>query len=500
ASGLGMKSLTKKERAKFDGRKDMTEGQKAAAAEGMARTRAAELIKAGETAAEATGSDDVLTKLDEFKKKNPALADSPKGIMGSVRASSDASKDVKAFLSSQNTDSFKDSLSLAAILSTAGAMDKNGNEVDSEAARHLRSKGGERVALMDEFYRNTSPEERAAMLKGMAPDAKDEDVKRAEELRGSISRDKDSRQLGYVKLSAATAPQVDVKQTFQVRNEQAIDAGKDRLATYASQGLGDRDTKVMNERVALAGAGASLAEAFNFDAKGGTFGNEDQRQSFTFALKDTSASLAKGDERALEWVSRLDTASMLENRGGLNEARQAAVKAFSVEDLKKAVGHASQPGNEAAQAKLKDVLEGIRVEAQQALKRAKAANIYTSDMNLVAAKPTSNEAKTVIRRMETAGFVDPQASASAVAKHNEIRLDNELRNMVPSVSRRAVGAVGRTAAKAGSAVKGSASAAASSVGEAASQAGSAYTRRKEEKTQAKLDKKVGKMMDTGEDT
>ena len=440
ASGLGMKALTKQEMAKVAGREDLSAEQKQALAEGQARNRAAELIKAGEDAALATGSDDVAEKLGDFKKKNISASPDIKGILGGAMASSGASKDYRTFMSSQMTDTFKDSLGTMAVLNASGIMGADGEVSEgSEQWRYLEQKGGERFALIQAQLANTTAEDRATMLKGMDAHASAEDVHAAVDLRGSVARDRETGNMGYVRLNlpaGVTQPAGGPSETVDQRRarEERIERAQARVQTIVARNPeAETSPDAQRARFDLLAAGGKISQAYDIDERAGTFENPDQRLMYDDMMSDIRNRSQAGDAASIQLVTNLDLGTVKARPNQYNEARSRMVTQFTPDMLSSLAQRAQTDNDQGLKKKIRDIMGVIDSEAKRVQKVIADAGVSAEDLERVAADPMSPASTATTRRLADAGHMEGtgmvEDAAHAIASSRRISQDEGFREI-----------------------------------------------------------------------
>ncbi len=441
---LGLKALTKQEESKLS-KSNLSDEQKTVLAQGLAKRRAAELIKTGQAAAASSGDDAAVEKFGDALKKDPGLSPDWESLGGVASAKPE---NIREFLKTKQASAFSDSGSAIALLSAIGLMNEDGTvnmDKESEGWKELeRGGGGDRLAYVNKHLAETTDESRAAQLLAMKKGASAKEIEAAENMRSYVGKDKNGQTLS-VQLAQAAA-QVKVEQKF-VRNEEAIEAAQAR-ATRASAGSADAALA----RTDMVRSGANLTEAFNYNSGQGTFDSVANRNEFNQAMDKLSEDLKKSTPEALDVLSKLDIGTLASNPGAYNEARSAAMANIQLESLKTAYETALEQGNKELQGKISKLVDAFTKEGERIEAAAKKAKISTEELAAVSSNPRSAESVAIATRMRAAGIVAPNESAQAATKGWEIR--DKYGAMRSGVGTRARAAVGRAAASAGGAVKG----------------------------------------------
>lgn len=415
-----------------EGRADLTTpAQKKAWAEYTAYQQAAQEIKAGKELAEKIGDEDKVAKFKEAVAKNPTLG----GDWASFAAVKGSSmEDPKAFMKGISTDAMKDSRTFLAAASALELLDEDGGWIEAGhsqyeekkhkermelllsgqdrggyAKQHMADLGGNREAILAQL----------ALIDGKA-DAKQTAL--AKETQRFAAREK-----GMGSIQVNNANPINVAQAFTVRNEGEIEAQQKRLSEFSRQNIAGDSDQAVAAKVAMIGAGATLAEAFKYNVGGGAFEDPTSRVAFEKAMSSTDANLKAG--KALDIVEGLDTASLASNAGNYNEARAVVASQISTEALRKSFEKAMETGNKAAQRRIGELVDIIAKEGRRVRTVANNAKIEDKDLVEVAANPSSVSSQAIIQRMEKAGIVNPVIAAKAVDKSMTIETTAQLRAM-----------------------------------------------------------------------
>ncbi|MFA5935476.1 MAG: hypothetical protein WC787_01300 [Patescibacteria group bacterium] len=482
-NGIGLKARTRNMKAEIA--KDNPELAKdgvrlAAYAEAMALDRAAQDVKGGMELAERIGDDGKYEKYKEAMEKNPSLRKDWKEF-GSIMGAS--VEDPKKYLEKIPTNAMRDGRTAIAHARALGLVDDQGNRIQNEG----NAKTWEMVQKGDRgkyFMANLDamkPEQIAVQLAAMGGNK--DSIAAADAARYFVSKD-EAGKVGGVFVA-------NVKQDFKsavtnnARNEAAIAEGRQRLASFR-----DDSPEADAARVAMAGAGASLVEAFKFN-QAGVFENEANRNSFSQAMQGAAKGLREDNDESLKWIANLDTASLAKNPNGLNEARQKAAIAVTNDALINGYVRAESQGNTAAQKKLRELVDLIDAEGKRLEKQFASLQISKEEYAGVATNPTSPESRAVIQRMRSGGIDNPVDAATTATRAWDLRNDQKAYGLRNNVATRAASSVGGTARSAGGAVSGAASRAAGTVREMRS-------RTPEQKMEKDLDKKASKQARKGD--
>ena len=139
-SALGLKALTKQEEGKL-AKSNLSEEQKSVMAQGLAKRRAAELIKAGQAAATSSGDDAAVEKFGDALKKDPGLSPDWESLGGVAGAKPE---NIREFLKTKQAAAFSDSGSTLALLSAIGVLNEDGSVNEgSDGMKELRRSGEE---------------------------------------------------------------------------------------------------------------------------------------------------------------------------------------------------------------------------------------------------------------------------------------------------------------------------------------------------------------------
>ncbi len=454
-SGIGLRSRTRRIKSELEKtRPDLVANpaQLAAYAEAMAAEQAGKDIKSGMSLAEKMGDDAKFEKYKDAVKKNPSLG-SDWSEFGKIKGRS--VEDPKRYLQDVTADGVKDSRAFLAHMAALKLVNEETGEIDGKLNPEAWEKmmKGDRGKFAQEHIRTLSKEDVVAQLKAM--DGNKDYLEAANSSRRYVSKD-DQNKIGSVNVSQQGGG-INIAQSFAVRNDAEIAKQRERVSQFRQQGSSENSADVVSAKSAMAGAGASIVETFNFNAKDGTFENTDNREAFESTINSFVAGMKAGDEAMFDKFARLDTVSMSANSDKYNEARAAAISALDVEDLKRAFEQAGKAGKKQAQDKIQEVLRITVDEGKRNEGLLKSSKISAYELQTVAKNPASDEAAPIIQRIINSGSGigdETQAveAARAVTIKNQIATDPQLRTIRANVSDKVRG----TAGKAGQAVAGAA--------------------------------------------
>lgn len=433
-TGLGLKSRTSAFMATAEKRADLTtDAEKKAWAEAMAHQQAAADIKAGKDAATALGDEAKLDKYKEALKKNPGLGVEWGDFAGIKNGSVE---DPKKYLEGVSADAMKDSRAFLAHASALGIVDQETGEfVQNDGNKDTWEKllKGDRGKFVQEHMRSLKTDDIKAQLNAM--DGNKQYIEAADASRRFASKG-GTGQVGSVYVNQAGA-QTTVSQSFAVRNDSAIAEQKERLSQFSRQNVAENSAQSVAAKVAMAGAGATLAEAFKYNTAQGTFENAENRQAFESAIQGLNEGLKQGDAGKLEWVAQLDTSSLSSNAGAYNEARTAAINSIDLDALQSGHRAAMDAGNKAAQTKIRELVDIISKESDRVIGAAKNASVSKLDLIQVAASPDAPRSQEIIQKLQTAGIAEPVAVARSASKGVDIDASPQLRALRQGVATRA---------------------------------------------------------------
>lgn len=449
----------------------------------LAEAKALELasadIEAGKKMAEKVGDDANVGKFKEALEKNPSLSPDWTDL---AEIKGEGVVDVKKYLEKVSTDSVKDGRTAIARMKALGLIDEQGNIVRddrNEDTWKLLMKGdrGKIIQKHVDAYKD-KPEAVLNMLAAM--DGKG-DVAKANADRYFVTKDGKGNLGGAFFETAGSKAAAAVENASQQRQA----AARERLASIADQG----SREASEARSALAGAGATLAEAYKL--QNGVFDDASSRSAFAEAMQNAAKGLSAQQDASLDWIANLDVESLAANPGGMNEARQTAALALTNEALLAGYEKAVEQKNTEAQKKIRQLIDLIDAEGRRLEKQLGDMQIGRADIAGIATNPTSAASVATMSRMASGGVANPQAAAGTVARAWDLRNDQRTYALRSSITSRAAQSAGRTAQSASESVSGAVSAAAGAVREARS-------RTPEQRMEERLSRRASRQARRGE--
>jgi hypothetical protein len=426
--------------------------------EARAQQQAALDIQAGRETAERIGDDGKMTKFKETLEKSPHLNTDWKAL-ASIKGES--VEDPKRYLEKVSTASMKDGRTAIAHMKALGLVDDQGNFVRNEAneATWELLKKGDRGKLVDAHV--AAYEGRAGDVRAMlqAMDGNPEAVVQADAARHFASILNGNVGSVFVGSGAATRPPVVVEQEVNIRNEGAITEGAGRLQQFAAGNVAPTAPQAQEVQRNMLAAGATLAEAFQFNAASGEFANREQAQAFTQVMGQVAHDMAEGNEetrrQGLAYFRTLDTNALNANPNGFNEARTAMMENLNTEALRHGYEAAVRANDEAARERIVEMGNIVRKEADRV--RNMTSGLNTQELQAVVADPNSRESVERIQRVMGAGAQTPERALAAVHATllaQALEVDEGLRAMRGEIADAARQGAGRGAGAGAGAVRG----------------------------------------------
>ncbi|MCR4278424.1 MAG: hypothetical protein NUV81_00780 [bacterium] len=412
----------------------------------FAQQDAARAMKAGVTAAEASGDDKMAETLNEKYKKDPSLyADI--GDLRKMQSSGNFKKDIGAL----SDDAFKDSRVISRLGEMHGFIDGEGNvDRDNEVVKYIQEKvGGNRAAFLDEQLKafEARPDAARAERAGLQEGADETALRLAQVHRGYVSKDsKGQVRHEFLSEGAHSAGPATVAPAVANRTQAVA-----RVAELAQRGFAPNTAESIDAQVSSISAGAPLAQTSGFNSKVGEFSSGAHRQAFADVARYTDQDLQSEDtedtERALSLIEGLDITGLKSNADGHNEARSTLLSSVSPVAMRKGYEKASAGNRTKAQKKIREVANLYRSEGAR-LKGALGGGVSVDAIASLVSAPQDATNNTLKQKMiEKFGSEERALEAGKIiVSANEINTGEQFRalrqELDPRAARRAGG--GRT--------------------------------------------------------
>jgi hypothetical protein len=442
-SSVGLKARKKMLEAEIKAANPgLSDAETAALVEARANALAAMDVKTGKEAAERIGDDAAISKFKEAVEKNPSL-NTDWSSFESIKGA--AIEDPKEYLKKVGTDSMKDSRTAIAHMRALGLIDDNGNFVrEGEGVKEkwdtlMSGDRGKLVQAHVDAYQGRAADVQA-MMRAMDGD-------KASEAQANAARHYATVKDGYVGsvFFSGAATQPAAQPVVNVRNEQVITAGRETLQQLAQQNVAANAPAAQAVQRDMMAAGATLAEAFQFNTQAAAFQTQQHAESFNQVIQQAAQQLGSQDaaqqNQGLAYYRNLDMEAVRqEGQNGYNEARAAVIANTTSETLRRGFDRAVQMNDDQAREKIFELTEIIRKEAERSRRIVQGVN--AQELRDLLQNPQTGASQAVLLRMRNAGATTREqalSAARATLLKSEIESDESfraIRNEVEPLARR----------------------------------------------------------------